>query len=75
MLTECFNTFVGIGSRSHDFNGEPNISILIQSSVAHSKTCILDLIPGVCTDGTSSTLFSNLVSIYPQNISRYGHMM
>ena len=53
MLTECFNTFVGIGSRSHDFNGEPNISILIQSSVAHSKTCILDLIPGVCT------LFSN----------------
>ena len=39
---QFFNTLVGMGSRSHDFDDE-----LISSSVARSKGFILDLISGL----------------------------
>ena len=41
---QFFSTFVGMGSRSHDFDDEFKINVLISSSVACSKTFILDLI-------------------------------
>ena len=40
MSRQFFNTLVGMGSRSHDFDDELKISFLISSS----KTFILDLI-------------------------------
>ena len=43
MSRQFFNTLVGKGSRSHDFDDEPKISFLISSSDARSKTIILDL--------------------------------
>ena len=45
-----FNTFVGMGSRSHDFDDELKVSFLISSFVARSKEFILNLISGFCTD-------------------------
>ena len=44
MSRQFFNTLVGMGSRSHDFDDELQISFLISSSDARSKTLILDLI-------------------------------
>ena len=41
---QFFNTVVGMGSRSHDFDDELKISFLISSSDARTKTFILDLI-------------------------------
>ena len=55
-----------MGSRSHDFEDELKISFWISSSVARSKTFILDLISGFCTDGILCTLsgnFERIVSI------------
>ena len=49
-----------MGSRSHDFDDELKISYLISSSFARSKTFILYLISGFCTDGILSTLSGNL---------------
>ena len=54
-----FSTFVGMGSRSHDFDDELKISILL-SSVARSREFILELISGFCTDGILCTLSGNL---------------
>ena len=44
MSRQFFNTLVGMGSRSHDFDDELKIIFLISSSDARSKTFILDLI-------------------------------
>ena len=44
MSRQFFNTLVGMGSRSHDFDDELKIIFLISSSDARSKTVILDLI-------------------------------
>ena len=44
MSRKFFNTLVGMGSRSHDFDDELKISFLISSSGARSKTFILNLI-------------------------------
>ena len=55
---QFFIFFVGMGSRSHDFDDELKISFLISSS---------DLISGFCTDGIFCTLSGNLervVSIF-----------
>ena len=49
MSRQFFNTLVGMGSRSHDFDDELKISFLISSSDAHSKTFTLDLIYVFCT--------------------------
>ena len=49
MSRQFFNTLLGIGSRSHDFDDELNISFLISSSDARSKTFILTLISVFCT--------------------------
>ena len=46
---QFFNTVVGMGSRSHDFDDELKISFLISSSDARTKTFILDLISVFCT--------------------------
>ena len=43
---QFFSTHVKMGSRSHDFEDEPKISLLITPSVADSKKVILDLISG-----------------------------
>ena len=51
MSSQIFNTLVGIGSRSHDFDDELKIGFLISSSDARSETFILDLISGFCTCG------------------------
>ena len=70
MPRQFFNTLVGMGSRSHDFDDELKISILISSSDARSKTLILDVITGFCTCGIFCTLSGNLeriVQFYPQN--------
>ena len=45
---QFFSTFVGMGSRSHDFDDELKISFLISSSVARSEEFILDLISFFC---------------------------
>ena len=52
-----------MGSRSHDFEDKLKISFLILSSVARSKTVILDLISGFCTGGILCTLSGNLERI------------
>ena len=39
-----FSTLVGMEFRSHDFDDEPKKGFLISSSVAHSKSFILDSI-------------------------------
>ena len=53
-----------MGSRSHDFEDELKISFLIlSSSVARSKTFILDLIHVFCTDGILCTFSGNLERI------------
>ena len=66
MTRQFFNTLVRMGSRSHDFEDEHKISILISSSDARSKTFILDLISGfalvefqyfICKFGTGSFNF------------------
>ena len=57
---QFFSTLVGMGSRSHDFDDELKISFLISSSVACSKTFILDPISVFCTDGILCTLSENL---------------
>ena len=44
MSRQFFNTLVGMGSRTHDFDDEFKISFLISSSDALSKMFILDLI-------------------------------
>ena len=43
MSRQFFNTLVGMGSRSHDFDDELKINFLIPSSDARSRTFILDL--------------------------------
>ena len=58
MPRQFFNTLVGMGSRSHDFDDELKISFLISSSDARSKTFILDLISGFCTCGIFCTLYN-----------------
>ena len=60
---QFFRTFVGMGSRTHDFDDELRISFLISSSVARSKEFILDLISGFCTDGILCALSGNLERI------------
>ena len=47
MSRQFFNTLVGMGSRSHDFDDELKISVLISSSDACLKTFILDLFSGI----------------------------
>ena len=59
---QYFSTFVGMGSRSHDFDDELKISFLISSSVARSKK-IFDLISGFCSDEILCTLSGNLERI------------
>ena len=49
MSRQFFNTLVGMGSRSHDFDDELKISFLFSSSDARSKTLILDIISVFCT--------------------------
>ena len=49
MSRQFFNTLVGMGSRSHDFDDELKISFLISSTDTRSKTFILDLISVFCT--------------------------
>ena len=44
MSRQFFNTLVGMGSRSHDFDDEFKISFLISTYDARSKTFSLDLI-------------------------------
>ena len=51
MSRQFFNTLVGKGSRSHDFDDELKISFSISSSDARSKTVILDRIYVFCTCG------------------------
>ena len=63
MSRQFFNTLVGIGSRSHDFDNKFKISFLISSSDASSKTYILDLIYVFCTCGIFCTLSGNLERI------------
>ena len=46
MSREFFSTLVGMEFRSHDFDHEPKKGFLISSSVAHSKSFILDSISG-----------------------------
>ena len=46
MSREFFSTLVGMEFRSHDFDNEFKIGFLISSSVAHSKSFILDSISG-----------------------------
>ena len=58
-----FNTLVGMGSRSHDFDDELKISVLISSSDALLKTSFLDLISGLCTGGVFCTSSGNLERI------------
>ena len=60
---QFFRTLVGMGSRSHDFDDELKISFLFSSSFARSKTFIVDLISGFCTDGILCTLSGNLERI------------
>ena len=63
MSSHFFNTLVGMGSRSHDFDDELKISFVISSSDARSKTFILDLISVFCTFGILCTLSGNLKRI------------
>ena len=51
-----FNTLVGMGSRSHDFDDGVKISFLVSISDAHSKTFILDLNSVFYTCGLFCTL-------------------
>ena len=44
MSRQLFNTLVGMGYRSHNFDDELKISFLISSSDARLKALILDLI-------------------------------
>ena len=44
MSRQFFSTIVGMEFGSHDFDDEPQKNFLISSSVAHSKSLILDLI-------------------------------
>ena len=44
MSREFFSTLVRMGFRSHDFDDESKKGFLISSSVAHSKSFILDSI-------------------------------
>ena len=60
MSRQFFNTLVGMGSRSHDFDDE---LMLISSSDARSKTFILDLIPVFCTCGIFCALSRNMERI------------
>ena len=57
---QYFSTFLGMGSRSDDFDDELKISFLISSSVACTKELILDLIFVFCTDEILCTLSGNL---------------
>ena len=52
-----------MGFRSHNFDDELKISFLISSSVACSKTFILDLTSVFCTDGIFCTLSRNFERI------------
>ena len=63
MSRQFFNTLVGMGSRSHDFDDKLKISFLISSYDARSKTFILDLISDFCTCGIFCTLSGNLERI------------
>ena len=56
---QFFSTFVGMGSRSHDFDDELKLSFLISSSVARSKEFILYQISVFCTHGILCTLSGN----------------
>ena len=71
MSRQFFNTLVGMGSRSHDFEDELKISILISSSDARSKTFILDLIYVFCTCGIFCTLSGNLERIFSILSTKY----
>ena len=64
MSRQFFNTFVGMVSRSHDFDDDLKISFLISSSDALSKTIILDLISVFCTGGIFCTFSGNLERIF-----------
>ena len=66
MSRQFFNTLVGMGSGSHDFDDELKISFLILSSDARSKTFILDLISGFlhlsfCTDSCLWSILLNYI--------------
>ena len=60
---KALRMFVGIGSRSHDFDADFIMIILTSSSDAGSKLKKLFLILGFWTDGTSSTWFEKLARI------------
>ena len=64
MSRQFFNTLVGMGSGSHDFDNELKISSLISSFDAFSKTFILDLISGFCTGGIFCTLLLKYIGLY-----------
>ena len=77
MSRQFFNTLVGMGSRSHDFDDELKISFLISSSDARSKTFILNLILFFCTCRIFCTLSGNLERMvlilstkYPEELSQ-----
>ena len=59
-ISRQFFTIVRLGFRSHDFDDELKISFLFSSSVARSKTFILDPISGFCTHGIFCILSRNL---------------
>ena len=63
MSRQFFNTLVGMGSRSHDFDDELKLSFLISSSDARLKTFILELISSFGTCGIFCTLSGNLERI------------
>ena len=52
---KALRMFVGIGSRSHDFDADFIMIFLTSSSDAGSKLKSVFLILGCCTDGTSFT--------------------
>ena len=60
MSRRFFNTLVGIGSRSHEFDYELKIGFLISFSDALSETFIFYLISGFCTGGIFCTLSRSL---------------
>ena len=74
MSRQFFNTLVGLGPRSHDFDDELKISFLISSSYVRSKTFILDLISCFCTCGIFCTLSGNLERIVSILSTKYLEM-
>ena len=71
MSRQLFSMLVGMRFKSHDFDDEPNISFLISSSVARSKTNTLNLISSFCVDGIFITLSGNLKRIVSISSTKY----